>query len=156
LEIRAGRLTVPEASDLAKLPKQARSSVLRQANGGNGKLTRVIRQAELDYRHRSAQRAARNGKPKTRYGKIEIWCGDCVALMNKRIKPKSVDVVVPHWSSWRSISLRAFCSGVIAVSTFPTDPPARGKSLHCKSTFYRPARAVCNHSPSLRCSPGKI
>jgi site-specific DNA-methyltransferase (adenine-specific) len=95
-EIRAGRLTVPEASDLAKLPKQARSSVLRQAerSDGNGKLTRVIRQAELDYRHRSAQRAARNGKPKTRYGKVEIWCGDCVALMKDRIKAKSVDVVV--------------------------------------------------------------
>lgn len=95
-KVLSGVLTVPEASDLAKLPKRQRGKVFRQASksGTNGKLTRIIRQAELDHQHESAQRTARNGKPKNRHGKIEVWCGDCLTLMEKRIKPKSVDVVV--------------------------------------------------------------
>jgi len=95
-EIRAGTLTVPEATELAKLPKRQRGKVLRQANGSgiNGKLTRIIRQAELDHQQKSVQRAARNGKSNGRSGNIQIWCGDCVKLMAKRMKPKSADVVV--------------------------------------------------------------
>ena len=92
-EIKAGTITVPEANDLAKLPKRQRSTVLQRAGNGNGKLTRVIRQAELDHRQRSLQRAARNGSPLP-HGKIDIWCGDCLSLMPERIRSKSVDVVV--------------------------------------------------------------
>ena len=58
------------------------------------KLKRIIREAELDAMKNSARRNGSNGKASPHSSSIEIICGDCLAVMSKRLAAKSVSVVV--------------------------------------------------------------
>ena len=91
-EIRSGELKVPDAVTLAKLPKARRTKVMRMVKEAapDQTLKRLIRVAELDSLKRSSHRKA----PPSTKGNIQLWCGDCLSLMSKRIAAKTISLVV--------------------------------------------------------------
>ncbi len=93
--IRAGSLKVPDAATLARLPKPRRERVLKRlaTAAPEKKLKQIIREAELDAMKKSAHRNGTNGRA-SHSDNIEIICGDCLAVMPKRLTAKSVSVVV--------------------------------------------------------------
>ena len=88
-EIRNGTLAVPDAAQIATLPKQQRAKALALLSGGRSRKTAtVVRQIQLESRNGAVT------KPTAAGGKVEIWCGDCLKLMAEKLKPGSVSVVV--------------------------------------------------------------
>lgn len=94
----AGRLSVSASATLAEAEPEEQTKCLTKpldegrwtAKGIERELRRVrIAQAEV-----GQLTVLPTPNSRTRHGKAEIWCGDCVSLMKERIKPKSVEVVV--------------------------------------------------------------
>jgi site-specific DNA-methyltransferase (adenine-specific) len=90
--IRSGLLKVPEATTLVQLPKPKRKKVLRKLAdaGPDRKVKQLIREVELD----SLKASGRNDERSSCTGNVEIWCGDCLSFMPKKLTDKSISVVV--------------------------------------------------------------
>ena len=90
--IRSGKLRVPDAAALARLPKPKRTKVLQKLEnaGPNKKVKQLIREVELA----SLKTSGKHDERSSRRGNLEIWCGDCLSLMPKNLADKSISVVV--------------------------------------------------------------
>jgi site-specific DNA-methyltransferase (adenine-specific) len=87
-EIKSGRMSVNEAVRLAMVDVEQRQMILAQAHlEPDEPLKRIMRKVLAE----SAPRAKASSP--TRKSKIEIWCGDCLTLMQQRIAEKSIAVV---------------------------------------------------------------
>ena len=87
-EIKSGRMTVNEAVRLAMVDMALRQKILAQAHREpNEPVKRIMRKVLAA----SAPKAKVVSSSKK--AKIEIWCGDCVALMQERIADESIAVV---------------------------------------------------------------
>ena len=87
-EVRRGKLTVPEARELARSPRSIRKKVLRIVGNGGAKkkVTRLIRETQIAVRKAVARRfASTNGSPNDQ----NILHGD-LKLLQKRLKDNSV------------------------------------------------------------------
>ena len=90
--IRSGKLRVPDAAALARVSKPKRTKVLQKLEdaGPNKKVKQLIREVELD----SLNASGRHDERSSQTGDLEIWRGDCLALMPKNLADKSIAVVV--------------------------------------------------------------
>ena len=89
-DIRAGRLTIPDAKTLAKLPNAKRKNVRARLNGHPQNLKRLIREVELS----AIKGQTFDKKACSTKGEIQILCGDCLKVMPAQIADRSVSVVV--------------------------------------------------------------
>jgi len=91
------RLSVSTAATLAEAAPEEQTECLTKgldeerltARG----IQRALRRIRIDQTENGQSDLSKAGS-RTRRGNVEIWCGDCLALMEQRIEPDSVDVVV--------------------------------------------------------------
>jgi site-specific DNA-methyltransferase (adenine-specific) len=87
-EIKSGRMAISEAVRLAMIDVEQRQKVIALAHKEpNEPVKRIIRRV-LAASTPKATASTSHKKPS-----IEIWCGDCLELMKKRIDDKSISVV---------------------------------------------------------------
>ena len=87
-EIKSGRMTVNEAARLARVDVALRQKVLAQAHLEPHEPVKRIMRKVLAASAPKAKVVASSKK-----SKIEIWCGDCLTLMQKRIADESIALV---------------------------------------------------------------
>ncbi len=95
-EIRNGTITVPDAVELANLTKSKREKVISaRKQHPDRKMKRLMREAEL-----ATLKASRATSRSTGKAGQEMIHGDCLQVMQERLKKHSVDVVVtsPPWN----------------------------------------------------------
>jgi site-specific DNA-methyltransferase (adenine-specific) len=90
-QIRAGRLKVPEATQLARLSKQQRARVLRMVDDDHRTLTGLIRRVELEATRRTNGQATGIRRSSSTQTVIQ---GDCLQVLTNQLPAKSVNVVV--------------------------------------------------------------
>ncbi|QDV69007.1 Modification methylase HindIII [Rosistilla carotiformis] len=90
--IRNGILTVNDAHKLSKVPECKRQPVVEKAKKPKARISRLIRQAEIECR-KEQRKAEETSITLPTDSKIQVRTGDCLELM-KSLEPKSVDVAV--------------------------------------------------------------
>jgi site-specific DNA-methyltransferase (adenine-specific) len=87
-EIKSGRMTINEAVRLAMVDAKLRQKVLAQAHQEPDEPVKRIMRKVLAAYAPNTKVVASNTK-----AHIEIWCGDCLTLMQERIADESISVV---------------------------------------------------------------
>lgn len=94
----ANELSVHAAETLAHAPAETQKLCLSQFNEQKPTakaIKRIIRQAELDQKQSlAAATTPEMWMNEKSSNDIQIWCGDCLTLMQDRVSPDSVEVVV--------------------------------------------------------------
>ena len=94
----SGRLSLSAAARLAEAePEEQAECLTKLLDEGRWTakgIERELRRIRIAHAEGDQQPALPTANSRTQHGKAEIWCGDCLSLMEERITPKSVDVAV--------------------------------------------------------------
>ncbi len=113
-EVKSGRITLNEAVRLSVVDPKLRKKIINEAHKKSDQpVKRLMRKLLVE--HSASQPLPPNS---TKKSTIEIWCGDCVKLMQDRIEDESISCVVTSPPYNQGIPYRTYDDNMIDEAYF--------------------------------------